>query len=466
MIINNERPFQKPRFNGLYDVTRTVQENTLLNRGIIDIGGCAIPQALMSNNKDEGIERFTMSAIYFCMSILTPFFMLPLLNRHGLYSNGLVKNFKNAEKEIMQVSKKYLTEDGKYLAEGIKKTGLRLDAEKNVKKAKKQGIKLNLYEEMEKLQKDGIKLEHQKAFDDILERYKGKEDELREKLIKTHAQVFKNDFLTTAWMWCATPYITTTITEKRTHKKGFSAAFDMVNQDKFDEKKYKADKKKKLLTSALIATIPPLIAPKMIIKSITNNGVLKKFASAFNYSNGMFMSKTIFALMWALCDYPSQLVGSRDNYELRDRTLRGAALFGMFFGGDFALNNIVGRAMDKFAGTQIMDRKPIPEKTNKFKQFIEDFKLSPKNFADLDGIHDSAQGISKNKKYGAALYWFALLSNCALIGLAMPAIMNRMLRKSVHKDNQSQIDSNALTGQARNDGSITFDKRGFKEFGF
>lgn len=106
MIINNQRPSQNPRFNGLYDVTRTVQGNTLLNRGIIDIGGCAIPQALMSNNKDEGIERFTMSAIYFCMSILTPFFMLPLLNRHGLSSNGLVKNFKNAEKEIMQVSKK------------------------------------------------------------------------------------------------------------------------------------------------------------------------------------------------------------------------------------------------------------------------------------------------------------------------------------------------------------------------
>ena len=122
--------------------------------------------------------------------------------------------------------------------------------------------------------------------------------------------------------------------------------------------------------------------------------------------------------------------------------------------------------MDKFAGTQIMDRKPIPEKTNKFKKFIEDFKLSPKNFADLDGINDSAKGISKNKKYGAALYWFALLSNCALIGLAMPAIMNRMLRKSVHKDNQSQIDGNAITGQARNDGSIKFDKKRFKEFGF
>lgn len=444
MQINNNTSYRTP-FKGFYDVTRKVQENTLLNRGIIDIGGCAVPQALMSNNKDEGIERLTMSGIYFFMSMVTPFFMLPFFNKHFLAKSGLVKDFKNAEKEIMQVSKKYLTKDGAFLKEGIKKTGLRLDADTIVKDAKKKGIKLNLFEEMDKLKESGTKLEHQKAFDNLLERYNGREDELREKLIKVHKNVFTTDFLTTGWMWCATPYITTGITEKRTNKKGFSAAFDMVDQSKFDEKKYESDKRKKMLTSALIATIPPLIAPKMIMKSITSpNGMLKKYASAFNYTQGMFMSKSIFALMWMLCDYPSQLVGSRDNLERRDRALRNATLFGMYFGGDFALNNLVGRALDKYTGTQIMDRashKPEAQEASKTKQFFKDFKLLPKNFSDLDGLEASAEIINKTKKYGTALYWFSLLSNCALIGFGLPAIMNKMLKNSVKNEKNPEVEA-------------------------
>ena len=159
MQISNDRVISKRPFTGFYDITQKVQENTLLNRGIVDIGGCAIPQAIMSNNKDEAIERFSMSCLYFFMSIVTPFFMLPFLNKHFLASSGIVKNFKSAEKDIMKVSKKYLTEDGKYLAEGIKKKGLRLDAEKIVKEAKKQNKSLNVFEEMEKLEKSGIKAE-------------------------------------------------------------------------------------------------------------------------------------------------------------------------------------------------------------------------------------------------------------------------------------------------------------------
>lgn len=462
MQVNTNTPVRKPNFNGLYDITTKVQENTLLNRGLIDIGGCAIPQAFMSNNKDEAIERFSMSTLYFFMSIVTPFFMLPFLNKKCLSAANVVKDFKNAEKEIMQVSKKYLTKDADYLVEGIKKTGIRLDASKNVKDAKKQNKELNLFKEIERLKNDGVKGENQKAFDSILDRFKGKEEELRQKLINVHKNVFKYDFLTTAWMWCATPYIATTITEKRTNKKGFSAAFEMVDQNKFDEKKYKADKKRKMLTSALIATVPPLIAPRLIMKSITKpNGALKKYASAFNYTDGMFMSKSIFALMWLLCDYPSQLVGARDKLELRDRAIRGAVLFTMFFGGDFALNNLAGRALDKYAGTMIMERKPYTQNLKggeRVKQFFKDFKLTPRNFSDVNGLKAPAELISKTKKYGAGLYWFSVLSNCALIGFAVPALLNHMLRKSVKKE--------IAPVQPQSMVVCVLDKKSFAKFGF
>ena len=53
----------KNSFKGFYEITTTVQENTLLNRGLLDIGGCAIPQAIMSNNKDEAIEKSDRSHV-------------------------------------------------------------------------------------------------------------------------------------------------------------------------------------------------------------------------------------------------------------------------------------------------------------------------------------------------------------------------------------------------------------------
>ena len=42
---------------GLYDATAFIQAHTLLNRGLTNIGGCAIPNAIMSNTKEEALER-------------------------------------------------------------------------------------------------------------------------------------------------------------------------------------------------------------------------------------------------------------------------------------------------------------------------------------------------------------------------------------------------------------------------
>lgn len=399
MRVEDNPPFKG---GGFYNLTSNVQNNTLLNRGLVDIGGCAIPQALMSNNRDEAIERATMSAFYFSLSFFTPFFLLPLFNKKALSSQGIVKDFSNKEKKIMQVSKKYLTKGADYLVEGIREKGKELKCEKD--------------------------------FENILNRFTDKND-LHKKLSKAHEIVFRNDFLSTAWMWCSVPYIATGITEKRTNKKGFSASFDLTDQSKVDENKYKRDKRNKLITSALIATIPPILAPKYIMRGITgkNNSLLKKYASEFDYSKGMFMSKSIFALMWGLCDYPSSLVSSRDKNELKDRAIRLGALFVMFFGGDFAMNNIFGRIADKFAKTKIMNTDNI----NKDAGFFKRFKLMPRNFNKLDNLNVDAKTLRKTKNIGAVLYWASLFSNMALIGFALPAGLNKMLRKNIQKEKQN-----------------------------
>ena len=58
------------------------------------------------------------------------------------------------------------------------------------------------------------------------------------------------------------------------------------------------------------SVIPALVFPKIIMKGI-KSGKLKKHAELFNYTNAMFMSKTIYAMMW-LSDYPNTIIQSRD----------------------------------------------------------------------------------------------------------------------------------------------------------
>lgn len=338
----------------------------------------------MSNNKDEAIERSIMQTLYFSMSFLTPFIFLPFFNKRALKATGIVKNFKNSEKRILEVSKKHLSGTAKEMVDGIKKTAKELSAkDKNI----------------------------EKDFENILNRFSDKE-ELRQKLIKAHEKVFRNDYLTTTAMWGMTPWICTETTERRTHRKGFSAGYKLKDDD-IDEKEYQNSKKKKFAATVALSVIPALVFPKLIMKGI-KSGELKKHAELFNYTNAMFMSKTIYAMMW-LSDYPNTIIQSRDKNERKDRAIRNGALLAMFFGGDFILNNVFGRISDKFFKTKIMNGSLL------------------KPFKDIEKLEGKT--LKKSKRAVIIIYWTSMLANCMLLGFGLPAILNRMLRKNIQKEN-------------------------------
>jgi len=173
----NETTFKS---GGFYNLTAKVQENTLLNRGLIDIGG-SVPQIIMSNNNDERVERSVSGGLYIVADFIAPFALLPFFNKRFLARNGIVKNFNNNERKIIEVSKKYLTKDADYLLEGIRETAKKIELE-----AEKKGKKINVRED----------------FENIIRRFD--KNELKDKLLKTHEKVLFSDSLVTAWMWCAT----------------------------------------------------------------------------------------------------------------------------------------------------------------------------------------------------------------------------------------------------------------------
>ena len=390
-------------------MTAYVQDHTLLNRGITTLGGSTFPQCIMSNNKYEAQERGIMGGIYFVASYLTPILLIPVYNKHFLKNKGIIKNFDKAAERIIQVPKEYLTPEGN-LAEGLKKTAKDFD-KKNTSTSK--------------------------AFDEIYKRYNNP-DKLKKDLLSVHEKVLMTDFITTAAMWSAIPWIATEFTEHKTKRTDFSAGFYL----KKDEQKEKSNKKEKLAWNIAFSAIPGIIFAKEVTKGLSSkvtsgtNFVTKYIAknpNKFNYASGTNMSKLIYASIWLLSSFPAKIISSRDSNERKDRAIRDAGLFTMFFGGDFLINNILGRLSDKFFGTKIM------ETNDRNLNFVQKFKLGLKNFRKLDEAKNlPPKVLNRTKKAGAAIYWLSLLTNTALIGFALPKILNMFLRNNIAREKQAK----------------------------
>lgn len=244
-------------------------------------------------------------------------------------------------------------------------------------------------------------------------------------------------------MWCATPWAAMEITKIRTKRSGFSATYSMIdeNQSKINSQKHEKEKKKKLLYTAVISIIPAFIFPKLITKGLTSNSkvlnIIKKIPQNFNYTKGIFPTKTIIGAIWLLCDYPANIISARDKYEKRDRAIRGMGTVATFFFGDFILNNLLGRVSDKVLKTQIIDRTKFYN-PNFFKRFL----LQPKNFFELDTLKDIPPKLLKRtRNIGASLYWLTLVANMGLIGFAVPAVLNKMLKKSIKEDASKNLNN-------------------------
>ena len=429
-----EKISPKTPFKGfsIYNATAYVQNHTLINRGITTIGGSTVPQCVMSNNKHEATERAIMGSIYFVASYLTPILLLPLYNRHFLKNKGITKTLNGIAQNIIQVPKRFLTPNAD-LQKGLMQTAQKFD-----------------------LKKGGQ--DYKQVFEEIYRRYNNPA-KLKKDLLSVHEKILATDFVTTALMWIALPWIATEYTEKKTGRTDFSGGFELKKTQPVKE-----DKKKKIFWNAVFTLVPGVIFAKTVtkglsvdlknIKPATNifskayQNLLTRIAKKpdnYDYISGTNMSKTIYAAIWVLSSFPAKIISARDKNERRDRALRDVGLFTMFFGGDFLLNNLTGRFADKFLGTRIMnvDREKFAKMN-----FFEKLKFQPKNFRKLELAKDMPQNIlNKTKNVGAGLYWFSLLTNTALIGFCLPKVLNKILRKNIEEENKKIFETTNQNSQ-------------------
>jgi len=394
--------------SSVYNTISSVQNNAVLNRGLMESLGIEIPYSLMANNKDERIERLSRAVCFILGSFVAPVITMPLINRVVL--NKVIKDIKPEEKVVLKVSKKYLTKGADYMIKGFNKT--KSEIEKNIKH-KNQA----------------------ESFTDVLIKYKGREEELRQKLIKAHQHIFSLDFLVASWLVVSNHWVNNYFTEKRTKRSGYVGEFKMAEENYTDKmaENHEKTKKIKMCASYLIAAASAVLFPRLLAKSTLLpadrlNPITKFFKNSahhFDYKNSIYASQAALFSVMLLGDTPSFIMSCRDKHETKYKTTGLAFMFLMLFGGEPLLNNMTGRFSDKHFGTNLMNTKGY-EKAGFFKKML----MPVKSLQDIN--HSSASNHTKKTALGMYMGNFVLTT--VLLGIGLPFILNNILKKDVAKD--------------------------------
>jgi hypothetical protein len=175
----------------------------------------------------------------------------------------------------------------------------------------------------------------------------------------------------------------------------------------------------------------------MLSKAPTNKFLkfFKNNAAIFDYKKGMFMSLATYALLELFGDTPSWIVATRDKHERRGMALQLILGDALFFGGDFVLNNIAGRTLDKICKTKLMDRTNFNDKSSFFKKLL----MPTNSLEKLKKLEANGEkSLAKTKKYALGMYWGNFLLIMMGLGFGVPYITNKMLRTKVKEDLQKE----------------------------
>jgi len=372
--------------NPLINATSFIEDRVLLNKALLD-GARDVSTVMHTNSDNEREERIRKACIAWSTAFLTPLITLPVTNKLAMkHIAKLTKSYFSKNNNLIKLSNKYLSS----------------------KEATKEGI--------EKLSKDY-------DFSDILKNNNYDYEKIRKKLINAKMSVLAFDFLFTTALLGGTGFINRWNTRRKTGRDGFSAEFNMANKDLVEKRAEKFKKSENLrnnifITSLLLLTASPLILRKGLV---TNKGKLADFdnkhAEKFDYNDGIFMKRLPFLLMTIVTDI-GLLMSSRNQTEIKDNTVRISATQIAFFGGDIVIGSALAALSDKLFKTDLLDK-------NCKKNWINKIIPPIKPIRDLQG---------KNKAIATGLFWVNMLTLFGIIGVAIPNMMNKMIKKDVEKD--------------------------------
>ena len=384
--VQNSQNFISFKSNPLINATAYIEDRVLLNKALLD-GARDTSIILHANNKNEREERFRRSCIAWSTAFLTPLVTLPITNRVAMKHIGkLTKSYFSNENNLIKLSNKYLTSVTE-TQKGIEEFSKKYD------------------------------------FSELLKRNNYDYEKIREKLINSKMSVLAFDFLFTSTLLGCAGFVNRWKTRKKTGRDGFSAEFNMANKDLVEKRTEKFKKTEKARDLAFISSVLLLAASPLLLRKglLNNSGKLFDFArkhgSKFDYNDGVFMKRLPFLLMTIVADV-GLILSSRNQTEVKDNAVRLSATQLAFFGGDIVIGSALAALSDKLFKTELLDKNCKKNRINKIIPPIKPIR-------DLQG---------KNKAIASGLFWVNMLTLFGILGVAIPKMMNKMIKGDVDKD--------------------------------
>lgn len=410
--------------NQFYNVTEALDSSVMLSRGLIDTFGCTIPWLILANNDIERKEKTRRYLINYVIVWLTPFVTLPLSNRFAMkYIGKLTKNFWTNNHKAIHISNEFLKDTDTMMSELT-------NMSKDIKKNPLESVYYNLNPK----KKYNSKLD----LDQILKSCNGDKEKLRKNIIRSKNAVFISDCIFTFGSGTTVLFANNEITRKQTGQSGFSAEMSMADKDIIEKRaeNYEKTKKKKYIAAMglnIMTAIGMSLAAFATLYSKSPNKIiqiLRNKSKFFDYNKGIYMSRLPFFIGNAAF-IGVNLLAARNNTERKDLATRQGIGDAVFFGGDLLLASLFTNMSDRLFGTKL---RVDDNKKSKFRKIFPKVKPIKQIIKEVDQGKISGT----NKKVAAGIFWTNMLILMVSMGYLIPTAINKMIRRDVEKDVQTQ----------------------------
>ena len=416
-----------------------VQNNAVLNRGLIDLAG-TIPGVINANNKHEAGEKIRQEIIFALLAFIAPILNVPAANRIFMTLCGLTDGWADNNHKAIQLSNKYLVSPEKTL-EGLKKYNVLNDIN-GKSKISERFFSAPIDKMVKKLTSQ--KLNDHVDIERLLKKCGGNLELLHKRLSKAKNLTLCSDLLITCISLGFWKLLNNNLTKKVTGKTGFSAELEMADEktvakraENYEKNKNK-NIKRLLAEIALISALVPLAVHKGLTSKTKNlfSNFIKKYAFLTDYTKGVFMSKFI-TLLGCIASVTGIILFSRNNTEKKDWAIRIPVTLSVFMAGDLVATSLMSNLSDKIFKTKLCkeNQKGI------FKKIFPTYKS-----LEQIGKEVSLSKIApKNKAMATGIYWAGSVLFAGFVHFIVYKYRNLMIKKDVKnyvENNNSNIRKN------------------------
>jgi len=413
----------QPQFGGTLPFSAVFEQNQVLNRQFIELGGYLPSDMLVARNRFERYEKLLDHGFWLGVAVTAPLLLGYVITR------GLAKSFvklglpklpkatiPNHLSKIERITT-WVENLGKHSPLQIPFEWL--DRSNSVVKSpeKLHRISQNL----------GL------ANTSILESYLAN-DHFIQKVRNGKLFILLVDLALMASSTQVKMWLKNALTASLSGKKGFSGTFNYTSEQyqKAKSSDYENHKHKRLLQSVSLAGISVIGLPLILWGLLKHPakvgkgpiGTLKKLIPAFNYADVIFMSKWAFLWYSAFNYVLGGVLAARSSDERREHLIRALTLDFFYVVGDMLVGGIGALALQKG-----------------YKKRLQGVSLlKPKSTVPLaESLSTVFDQVNRNKNHFAyrcaqVNYWFGMVVTTLLLGLSIPLLNNYYTKQKVLKE--------------------------------